>query len=127
MFEAIDHTTKSSGIITIASGNTSINENKKTDRAETAQKQQENRQEKLQRKKGQKNISQEFLNELEKDIELIHNFRLKFTVHDATNRTMVKVIDKDTGKTIREVPSETILNIAAKIDEITGMLSNNTV
>ena len=127
MFEAIDHTTKSSGIITIASGNTSINENKKTDRAETAQKQQENRQEKLQRKKGQKNISQEFLNELEKDIELIHNFKLKFTVHDATNRTMVKVIDKDTGKTIREVPSETILNIAAKIDEITGMLSNNTV
>ena len=127
MFEAIDHTTKSSGIVTIARGNTSINKNKKTDSAETAQKQQENRQEKLQRKKKQKNISQEFLNELEKDIELIHNFKLKFTVHDATNRTMVKVIDKDTGKTIREVPSETILNIAAKIDEITGMLSNNTV
>ena len=127
MFEAIDHTAKSSGIRTIASENTTVIKNSKTNNAEATQKQQENRQENLQRKKGQKNISQEFLNGLEKDIELIHNFRLKFTVHDATNRTMVKVIDKDTGKTIREVPSETILNIAAKIDEITGMLSNNTV
>jgi flagellar protein FlaG len=85
------------------------------------------RQENLQKIKRQKNISQEFLNELEKDIELTHNFRLKFTVHDATNRIMVKVISKDTGKTIREVPSETILNMAAKIDEITGMLSDDTV
>ena len=105
----------------------SVIKNSKTNNAEATQKQQENRQENLQEIKGQKNISQEFLNELEKDIELIHNFRLKFTVHDATNRTMVKVISKDTGKTIREVPSETILNMAAKIDEITGMLSNDTV
>ncbi len=127
MFEAIDHTAKSSGTRTIASENTTVIKNSKTNNAEATQKQQENRQENLQRKKGQKNISQEFLNGLEKDIELIHNFRLKFTVHDATNRTMVKVIDKDTGKTIREVPSETILNIAAKLDEITGLLSNDTV
>jgi flagellar protein FlaG len=127
MFEAIDHTAKSNGIRTIVSENATDIKNSKTNNAEATQKQQENRQENLQRKKGQKNISQEFLNELEKDIELIHNVRLKFTVHDATNRTMVKVIDKDTGKTIREVPSETILNIGAKIDEITGMLSNNTV
>ena len=38
---------------------------------------------------------------------------------------MVKVINKDTGKTIREVPSETILNMVAKFDEITGMLSDD--
>jgi flagellar protein FlaG len=100
---------------------------RKTGDAEATQKQQENRQEKIQEIKDPKNISQKFLNELEKDIELTHNFRLKFTVHDATNRTMVKVISKDTGKTIREVPSETILNIAAKLDEIKGLLSNDTV
>ena len=127
MFEAIDHTAKSSGIGTIANGNTTVFKHKKTDNAEAPQKQQENQQINLHKIYGQKKISQEFLNELEKDIELAHNFRLKFTIHEATDRTMVKVISKDTGKTIREVPSETILDIVAKFDEITGMLSNDAV
>ena len=111
----------------VASGNTPVNKNGKTDNAEATGKQQEKRQENLQKIKGQKNISQEFLNELEKNIELVHNFRLKYSVHESTGRTMVKVISKDTGKTIREVPSEAILNMAAKLDGITGMLSNDKV
>ena len=127
MFEAIDHTLKSSGIGTISSGNTTVIRNKKTDNATAHQKQQENRQINLQKINGQKNISQEFLNELEKDVELFHNVRLKFTIHEATNRTMVKVISKDSGETIREVPSETILDIVAKFEEIKGILSNDTV
>ena len=127
LFEAIDHTIKSSGKGTIASGNTTVMKNRNTDHPGANKKQQQNRQENLQRTKAQKNISQEFLKELEKDIELIHQFKLKFSVHDETGRTMVKVISKDTGKIIREVPSETILNMAAKLDEFTGMLSNDTV
>ena len=127
MLEAIDHTVKSSGIGTIASGNTTVIRNNKTDNADAHQKQKENQQINLQKINGQENISQEFLNGLEKDFELIHNFRLKFTMHEATDRTMVKVISKDTGETIREVPSETILDIVAKFEEIKGILSNDTV
>ena len=125
MFEAIDHITKSGVNGSIVSGNIPIN--KKTNTYEAPQKQQESQQENLQKIKGQKNISEEFLSELEKDIELMHQIRLKFSVHDATGRIIVKVINEDTGETIREVPSETILDMAANLDEFTGILSNDMV
>ena len=125
MFEAIDHITKSGVNGSIVSGNIPIN--KKTNIYEAPQKQQESQQENLQKIKGQKNISEEFLSELEKDIELMHQIRLKFSVHDATGRIIVKVINEDTGETIREVPSETILDMAANLDEFTGILSNDMV
>ena len=127
MFEAVSKTAKISRPDAVSHANTPGNETKKTDNAEMPQKQQENRQEKLQGIHRPTNMSQEFLNELEKDIKLIHNIRLKFSLHGATGRIMVKVINRDTGKTIREVPSEKILDIAAKLDEITGILSDSTV
>ena len=35
---------------------------------------------------------------------------------------MVKVISKQDGKIIREVPSEELLNVVAKIDKMIGIL-----
>ena len=76
-------------------------------------------------KKGE--ISQVFLDELEKDIELIHNVGLRFFVHEPTGRTVVKVIDKETKEMVREIPAEEILNLATKLDEMMGMIFNKTV
>lgn len=72
-------------------------------------------------------VSQSFLNDLEKDIEVIHNVGLRFSVHEPTGRTIVKVIDKETKELIREIPSEKILNIASKLDEMIGMIFDKTV
>ena len=72
-------------------------------------------------------ISQVFLDELEKDIKLIHNVGLRFSVHEPTGRTIVKVIDKETKEMIREIPAEEILNLAAKLDEMMGMLFDTRV
>jgi len=48
--------------------------------------------------------------------------RLDFSVHDETKKLMVKVINKDSGETIREIPQEKSLDFLAKLWEMTGIL-----
>ncbi len=52
----------------------------------------------------------------------IRNIGLKFSVHEATNRIKVTVFDKDTGKMVREIPPQEVLDLVAKIDEMMGIL-----
>ena len=47
---------------------------------------------------------------------------LDFQVDAATNRVVVKVINKDTGDVIREVPSEAILKVSQNIEALKGIL-----
>ena len=72
-------------------------------------------------------VPQEFLNNLEQDIEMIHNVGLKFSVHEPTGRTIVRVVNKDTGNLIREIPAKEILDLAAKLDELMGIIFDKTV
>jgi flagellar protein FlaG len=78
-------------------------------------------------KKREGEVSQAFLEELEQDIESIHNIGLKFSVHHSTGRTMVKVINKEDGSTIREIPSKRLLDLSAKLDEMIGMIFDRKV
>ena len=78
-------------------------------------------------KNNKSEVSQGFLDELEKDIAMIHNVGLRFSVHKPTGRTVVKVIDKETKEIVREIPAEEILNLAAKLDEMMGMIFDKTV
>jgi flagellar protein FlaG len=52
----------------------------------------------------------------------IRNVGLDFEVHDATGRLKVTVLDSDTGKIIREVPPQQVLDMVAKLDEMMGIL-----
>lgn len=47
--------------------------------------------------------------------------RLEFSIHDKTKQIMVKVINTDDNTVIREIPSEKILDMVAKLWEITGI------
>lgn len=47
---------------------------------------------------------------------------LEFSVHDKTKEIMVKVIEKDTGKIIREIPPEKTLDLVAKLWEMAGIM-----
>jgi flagellar protein FlaG len=48
---------------------------------------------------------------------------LQFSVDEGSGRTVVKVTDKDTGETIRQIPSEAVLALAESIGEFQkGML-----
>ncbi|MDX9785869.1 MAG: flagellar protein FlaG [Desulfobacterales bacterium] len=72
-------------------------------------------------------VTQKMLAALEQDIESIHNIRIQFSMHDKTGRTMIKIMDKTTEKLIREIPSEEVLNLAAKIEEMIGILFDKKV
>ncbi|MHB1126197.1 MAG: flagellar protein FlaG [Bacillota bacterium] len=51
----------------------------------------------------------------------------KFSIHEGTKQIMVKVINKETEETIREIPPEKILNLVAKIWEIAGIIVDERV
>jgi flagellar protein FlaG len=67
-------------------------------------------------------VSQAMLDGLSNDIEHLHSVSLSFSKNDATGQTVVKVINKDTSELIREIPSEQVLDMAAKLDEMVGLL-----
>lgn len=52
---------------------------------------------------------------------------LRIQVHQGTGDIMVKVISKEDGKTIREIPPEEMLNLAAKMEKMIGVLFNKEV
>lgn len=47
---------------------------------------------------------------------------LQIQVHHKTGDIVVKVISKEDGRTIREIPPEEILNLAARMEELSGVL-----
>lgn len=46
---------------------------------------------------------------------------LNFTQDEDTGTTIVKIIDKDTDKVIRQIPSEEAIAISKSIDKMTGI------
>lgn len=45
-----------------------------------------------------------------------------FGIHEGTNRVMIKIINKDTRETIKELPPEKTLDMIAKAWELAGLL-----
>ena len=51
---------------------------------------------------------------------------LDFSVDDDTGKTVVRVIDKQTGTLIRQMPSREMLEIAKALDRLQGLLVSNS-
>lgn len=49
------------------------------------------------------------------------NARFEYSIHEDTKRIMVKVVDPVSDEVIKEIPAEKILDMVAKIWEISGM------
>ena len=52
----------------------------------------------------------------------MHAMDLHFSVHEASGQTIVRVVDETTGEVVREIPSTEMLNLAAKLDEMIGLI-----
>lgn len=50
------------------------------------------------------------------------NSEAVFGIHDATNRVMIKIVDKETREVIKELPPEKTLDMIAKVWELAGIL-----
>lgn len=53
--------------------------------------------------------------------------QFEFSIHEKTREIMVKVIDRDSGEVIREIPPEQILDMVAKMWELAGILVDERV
>ncbi len=52
---------------------------------------------------------------------------LGFSVDDTLNLTVVTVKDANTGEVVRQIPSEAVLRVAHKIEELKGILYSKDV
>lgn len=59
---------------------------------------------------------------VQKNLGMIHDVDLQFTVHEATGEMMVIVKEESTGEIIREIPPAEALNLAAKLNAMVGLL-----
>lgn len=53
---------------------------------------------------------------------LIFNRKMQFQIHEETQRVMVKIINSESGEVISEIPSKKLLDMAAKMEEMVGMI-----
>ena len=60
--------------------------------------------------------------DVQKNLKIIHNVDLQFSVHEASGQIKVVVKDEASGKVIREIPPDEVLNLAAKFDEMVGLI-----
>ena len=72
-------------------------------------------------------VSPSLLDQVQQNINMMHNVSLQFSMHEATGRTMVNVTEQETGKLIRQIPPKQVLDLAAKIDEMIGILFDKKV
>lgn len=66
------------------------------------------------------------LEKLEKTF-LAFNKRLRFYVNEEIDRVIVKVIDAETDKVIKEIPPEEIQRLVARIEEAIGLLVDEMI
>lgn len=59
---------------------------------------------------------QEFVGSLNKGLE--------FSVHEDSGRDVIKVIDKNSGDTVRQYPSEEVLDLVASLSDAAGTFVN---
>lgn len=52
---------------------------------------------------------------------------LDISIHDKTHEIMVKVLNKETGEVIREVPPEKTLDLVAKMMELAGLFVDQRI
>ena len=69
----------------------------------------------------------EVVADAQESLDMIQNIDLQFSIHETTGRTMVTVRDESSGKVIREIPPSEILNLAARLDAMVGLIFDQNV
>lgn len=56
----------------------------------------------------------------------LFNVGLKFNINEDTDRVIVSVVNKDTEEVIRQIPPEEVVDLAKRLNEMAGVLFNQT-
>lgn len=58
------------------------------------------------------------------DTARLMNSQIRFQVDDNTGQVIVKVINKDTKEVIRQIPSEEMVKLASRAEDLRGLIFN---
>jgi flagellar protein FlaG len=58
---------------------------------------------------------------LHDSVQAVHR-ELHFRVDEATGQTVVRVVESETGKLIRQIPDQNVLDLHAFLDSVSGLL-----
>ncbi len=78
-------------------------------------------------KQDDTDLSNDVLQVFKEEFDLINNVELKFNKDDETGQTYIKIVDKESGDIIREIPPEEVRKLAEKLDEMVGILFDKKV
>ncbi len=73
----------------------------------------------------EKPVSEDAIDGVLKDLEKFSNYfqtHLNFSKDESTGTTVVKIVNTETEEIIRQIPSEEILRIASKMQDVIGVL-----
>lgn len=70
---------------------------------------------------------EESIGEMLKKAEQDLSFQLSFSIHQDSHRVIVKVVDPDTHKVLREIPPEEMLDFMVKLQDMLGILIDKRV
>lgn len=65
--------------------------------------------------------------DVRKNLNAKHGVNMNFSIHEASGQVMVTISDEETKEVIREIPASEFLNLAAKLDEMVGILFDQKV
>lgn len=65
---------------------------------------------------------QEVVNEVQDRLEMMGGTNLQFAMDKVAEDIVVKVTDKQSGELIRQIPSEEVVMLRKKLEELTGLL-----
>jgi len=81
-------------------------------------------------KQPEKKAKPQFSNSTTADLEkigLVFNRKLQFVVDHSSNQVIIKVIDKETDKVIKEIPPEELQRLHSNLKEAIGLLFDEMV
>ena len=79
----------------------------------------------LQEKAKEQRLSNEELAEAVEDIQSrleVVGTRLGFSIHEETEDLVVEITNRESGELIRQIPSDEVLELRARLDELVGIL-----
>jgi flagellar protein FlaG len=60
-------------------------------------------------------------------VNQVASTKISFDVDDDTGRAIVRVLNKETGEVIRQVPPEELLTLVARMQQLSGLIFNQEV
>jgi len=74
-------------------------------------------------KDQEKDVDQELMRKAMQELsKKSQNISAEFGIHEKTNRITIKMVDKNTKKVIKELPPEKMLDMMARIWEMSGLI-----